>query len=210
MRTARVAGSLLLLVCGTAFAQFVPPSPANIGPHTGEWPAKMGAGFLGEAATTTAVSLVVLEAASASHVDWMELSSLTWGAAWGLSLAFLVPAGTMLGVKLVGDRHGECGSLGASYGGALVGTIGGLVLGTVGAAEWGNGKPAPGIALCVVAVLLPPVGATLGYSLTADSYMPVGLEHERLLPPSASMTWQSCSDGTHVAGFSVRLLTVRF
>jgi hypothetical protein len=208
MCAARVAALLLLLACGPTFAQLLPSSPENNEPHADEWPAKMGAGFLGEAATTTIVSFAVLEAASASHVDWMELSSLAWGAAWGLSLAFIVPAGTMFGVKLVGDRHDEDGSLGTSYGGALVGTIGGLVLGTIGTADLGTRKEARGVALCVVAALLPPVGATLSYNLTASGMPPVGLT--RVLPPFVTMTRQSRSDGYRVAGVSVRLLTVRF
>jgi len=115
----------------------------------------------------------------------------------------------MLGVKLVDTQHYEGGNLWASYGGGLVGTLGGLTLAFYGDQIIGSRNAlAPGIALYTVAALLPAVGAAAGYNLTPSEQIGFG-QGQRFLPPSASLTLTSRSDGARIPGVSVRLLTIR-
>ena len=214
MHTARVAAALLLLAYGATFAEGLFPQTDDQRQSAGAWAEKIGAGFLGEVTMTAAVTVAVagVGIASGAFSDPDGRAAYTYAGVWLVSMAALVPAGCARGVELVGDGdyYGEDGEFWASYVGGFVGTVGALTLAFTGNNMIGqSGHVSPGVWLYVVATALPPVGATVGYNLTASSGGDLTLRHGRLVPPSVSFTLASRSDGTRVAGISVRLLNVR-
>lgn len=79
------------------------------------------------------------------------------GAVIGTPVGYLF--GTAAGVKLVGSANDIKGSYEAAFGGALLGMIGGGIL--ISAAYSGDAAP-----LAVIAVFLPPIGATIAFNST--------------------------------------------
>jgi hypothetical protein len=201
---------MLVLACGATVAQNLFPEDSHDRYPAGAWEEKIGYGFLAEVTTACVVTGTVYGVAVAKHANLIDQDEWTYIPIWLVSLVTLVPAGSMLGVKYVGDRHAEDGNSLASYGGGLVGTLGALTLAYVGnEIIWSRNALAPGIALYAVAALLPAVGATVGYNFSCSSGTDLGLSHPRLLPPSVSLKLASRTDGRRVAGISVRLLTIR-
>jgi hypothetical protein len=211
MRTAGTAAFLLLVACGAAFAQISFLPDVHEGRTGPTWAKEIGAGFVGEVAATAVVTVTVFGVGSASgaFMDPDGSAAYTYAGIWLLSMVAVVPAGCMLGVKLADNQDYESGNLAASYGGGLVGTLGAFALAYYGnQIIWSRDALAPGIALYTVAALLPAVGAAAGYNMTPSEQFGFGRD-QRFLPPSASLTLASRSDGARMPGISARLLTLR-
>jgi hypothetical protein len=160
-----------------------------------------GAGCLGGLALTLPASLAGAVVGILMAGNHANFSAGSFAAIDGSNVGALVgyAAGNALGVSVVGRRFDQGGHLWASAGGAAAGALVGAV--------WFSVDTSSAKLSATGCVLLPRVGAVLGYNLSRPKPAPPRSFLDRVEMPAVAL-WQDAEHQT--LGANVRLVSVRF
>jgi hypothetical protein len=202
----------LPVVCLLLFS-FAPAQPTFAGtpdaePGFGLYAAETGGALL-TGALLTAGTILGADAALPKQQGDPEIHSIALAYIGMASAVVIYPLGSAAGASIVGGIKRQCGNFGAAYLGALLGLPIGVGIAAGGLAIPVNSDVLKG-ALVVVGCLVPPIGATVGYNLSRQSTVGVGLLDRRLVPPSVGVKSWSDLEGHTIVATDFRLLTVRF